>query len=62
MRLKMLFSEVFHPHYFLKTWRYFVKGWGYFINQWFLGDIKSFNSTFKKKKVIYPDGTFDYII
>ena len=65
MRFKMLFSEGFQPQYVLislKKWRYFIKEWGYFINQWFLGDIKSFNSTFKKKKVMYPDGTFDYII
>ena len=43
---------------------YFIKGWAHFINQWFpkeLGDIQYFNSTFKKSKVIYPDGTFDYI-
>ena len=45
-----------------KRWRYFIRGWGYFKNQWFLGVIKFFNFTFKKKKVIYPAGTFDYII
>ena len=65
MRFKMLFSEGFQPQYVLislKNWRYFIKGWGHFINQWFLGDIKFFNSTFKRKKVMYPDGTFDYVI
>ena len=49
MRFKILFSEGFQPQYVLislEKWRYFTKGWGYFINQWFLGDIKSFNSTF----------------
>ena len=65
MQFKMLFSEGFQPQYVfisLKNWRYFIKVTGHFINQWFLGDIKSFNCTFKKKKVMYPDGTFDYII
>ena len=61
----MLFSEGFQPQYVLislKNWRYFIKGTGHFINQWFLGDIKSFSCTFKKKKVMYPDVISDYII
>ena len=30
-------------------------------NGWFIGDIMYFNTALKEYKVVYPDGTSDYI-
>ena len=30
-------------------------------NGWFIGDIMYFNTALEEYKVVYPDGTYDYI-